>query len=88
MAKYTRTRVAEDWEVARTLRNTVTRLLKSENCRFAREIVRNCEEQQDSRKLWQNIRSYICTGGAPSMLTDTAGQLTTSPAIFSNMDSS
>ena len=88
MAKYTSTRLAEDWAVARTLRNAVTRLLRSEKCRYTREKVRRCEEQQDSRKLWQNIRSYIGwggTGGAPSMLTNTAGQLTTSPAAMAEL---
>ena len=41
MARYNETGLAEDWEAARTLRNTVTRLLKSEKCRHTRRKVRS-----------------------------------------------
>ena len=85
MARFARTRLQEDWEVARRHRNRVNRLLKSEKCRHMRDKVRQCEEQRDSGRIWQNIRSYIGwggTGGAPTQLTNTAGQLITSPAAM------
>ena len=85
MARFARSRLQEDWEVARQHRNRVNRLLKSEKCRHTREKVRQCEEVQDSGRIWQNIRSYIGwggTGGAPTQLTNTAGQLLTSPAAM------
>ena len=85
MTRFTRTRLPEDWEAARSLRNGVNRLLKSEKMRHVRERVRRCEEQRDSGRIWHNIRSYIGwggTGGAPTQLTGAAGQLHTSPAAM------
>ena len=88
MVKFTTTRLQEDWESARALRNIVVRRLKSEKSNYAREKVRKCEEEQDSARVWSNIRSYIGwggTSGAPTRLTDTAGQLVTSPAAMAEL---
>ena len=91
MKKYNRTLLPEDWEAARSIRNHVTRLLKSEKCRDVRKRIKNCEEEQDSGRVWKNIRSYLGWGGnsgAPTRLTDAAGQLITSPAGMSELQNS
>ena len=83
MRRYAGSRSPGDWEEARRLRNRVNKLLRSEKSLYMREKVRRCEEQRDSGQIWRNIRSYIGwggSGGAPTMLTNTAGQLLTSPA--------
>ena len=63
MTRYTRTQLPEDWEAARKLRNKVTKLLKSEKCNHARQKIGSCEEDKDSGRVWQNIRSYLGWGG-------------------------
>ena len=78
MSKFVRSRLPEDWEAARSLRNGVNRLLRSERMRHVRERVRRCEEQRDSGRIWQNIRSYIGWGGSSGAPT----QLLTSPAAM------
>ena len=85
LEKFTRTRQQEDWAVARGLRNSVNRLLRSEKSNHMREKVRRCEEQRDGGRMWQFIRSYVGwggTSGAPTQLTGPAGQLLTSPAAM------
>ena len=86
--RYTRTQLPEDWEAARKLRNQVTRLLKSEKSNDARKKIQDCEEEKDSGRVWKNIRSYLGWGGnsgTPIKLTDTAGQLITSPAAMAQL---
>ena len=88
MAEFNRTGQAEDWNRARTLRNQVTRLLKTEKCRDARRKVKNCEEERDVGRVWQNIRGYLGwggTGGAPTRLADKTGRLVTSPAAMAEL---
>ena len=88
MEKFNKTGLTEDWDTARTLRNHVTRLLKSEKCNDARWKVRSCEEERDTGRVWKNIRGYLgwgATGGAPTCLTDNAGRLITSPAAMAEL---
>ena len=82
MNKYIRTHLPEDWEIARGLRNRVTRLLKTEKCNSARRKVEKCELERDSGRVWKNIRNYLGWGGttsAPTKLVSPAGHLVTSP---------
>ena len=91
MARYAGSRSPGDWEEARSLRNRANKLLRSEKSRYMREKVRRCEEEGDSGQVWRNIRSYIGwggSGGAPTMLTSTAGQLLTSPAAMAEEQNS
>ena len=88
MTRYTATRRPEEWEAARALRNRVTRLLRTEKCNDARKKMMKCEEEKDSGRVWRNIRGYLGwggTGGAPTRLTDTTGQLTTSPIAMAEL---
>ena len=53
-----------------------------------REKIGKCEKEKDCGKVWKNIRSYLGWGGsagAPSKLTNSAGQLTTSPAAMAEL---
>ena len=91
MTRYSRTQLPEDWETARMLRNQVTRRLKTEKCSDVRRRIRNCEEEQDSGRVWKNIRAYLGwggTSGAPTRLTDAAGQLVTSPSAMAELQNS
>ena len=56
-----------------------------------REKVRKSEEEHDSGRVWRNILGYIDWGstcGAPTKLTNMAGQLTTSPAAMAEVQNS
>ena len=82
MATYNVTKLRADWEVARELRNRVTRLLKTEKCNSMRQKVKQCEDEKDTSRVWRNIRGYLGWGGAagaPTRLVDESGQLVTSP---------
>ena len=59
MTRYSRTQLPEDWEAARRLRNQVTRRLKTEKCSDVRRQIRNCEEEQDSGRIWKNTCAYL-----------------------------
>ena len=59
MTRSSRTQLPEDWEAARRLRNQVTRQLKTEKCSDVRRIIGNCQEEQDSGRVWKNIRAYL-----------------------------
>ena len=88
MARFATSGLPGDWEAARLLRNQVTRRLKSEKSNDVREKVRRSEQERDSGRVWRNIRAYIGwggSGGAPTGLTDAAGQLVTSPAAMADM---
>ena len=77
-----------DWETARSLRNRVNRKLKTEKMRNMGEKIAKCEKEKDCGKVWRNIRSYLGWGGsagAPSKLTNSAGQLITSPAAMAEL---
>ena len=66
----------------------MTRLVKSEKSNNARKKIQNCEEERDIGRVWKNIRSYLGWGGnsgTPIKLTDTAGQLITSPAAMARL---
>ena len=51
MDQYNRTGLPEYWEVARGLRNTVTRLLKTDKCNSNRRKVQQCEFERESRRV-------------------------------------
>ena len=91
MAQYNRTHLPEDWEVARGLRNKVTRLLKTEKCNSARKKIQQCEFERDSGRVWKNVRNYLGWGGttsAPTKLVSPAGQLVTSPKQMAELQNS
>ena len=91
MTRSSRTQLPEDWEAARRLRNQVTRRLKTEKCSDVRRRIRNCEEEQDSGRVWKNIRAYFGwggTSGTPTRLTDMAGQLVRSPSAMTELQNS
>ena len=86
--KYSETRKPQDWEEAKALRNKVIRRLKTEKMRNMREKIAKCEKEKDCGKVWKNIKSYLSWGGstgAPSKLTNNAGQLITSPAEMAEL---
>ena len=68
--KAAETKYEEDWKLFRRLRNKVNSLLKNEKQNWQRSKFKQCEEENDSRQIWKNVKSWLnwTTSGAPTQL--------------------
>ena len=60
----------EDWKIFKRLRNRVNRILKNEKRNWQRLKFIKCEEENNSKQIWKNIKSWLnwTTSGAPTQL--------------------
>ena len=60
----------DDWVIFKRLRNQVNRILKSEKRNWRRAKFKLCEDENDSKQIWKNVKSYLnwTTSGAPTQL--------------------
>ena len=60
----------DDWVIFKRLRNQVNRILKSEKRNWRRKKFKLCEDENDSKQIWKNVKSYLnwTTSGAPTQL--------------------
>ena len=74
------TRSMEDWAVYKAERNEVTSLLRKEKLGWQKKKLDDCEESQDSGKLWKNMLGWLnwsSTSSPTKLLSE--GKLVTSP---------
>ena len=57
--KAAETKYEEDWKLFRRLRNKVNSLLKNEKQNWQRSKFKQCEEENDSRQIWKNVKSWL-----------------------------
>ena len=64
------TRFESDWAIFKRLRNRVNRILKTEKRNWQRAKFKICEDENDSRQIWKNVKSWLnwTTSGAPTQL--------------------
>ena len=76
----------EDWEAYKRKRNDVTYLLKKEKQSWQSKKLENCEEKQDSGKLWKNVLGWLnwSSTSSPTRLLS-QGLLVSSPNKMANI---
>ena len=64
------TKSEEDWKIFKKLRNKVNSILKNEKRNWQRKKFKQCEDENDSRQIWKNVKSWLnwTTSGAPTQL--------------------
>ena len=74
-------RLAEDWKYYKRLRNEVNKVLKNEKLNWQRSKFKKCEEENDSKQVWKNVKSWLnwTSSGAPTQLFY-EGRLETQPS--------
>ena len=70
-----------DWSTFRRLRNKVNQILKTEKRNWQRAKLKLCEDENDSKQIWKNVKSSLnwTTSGAPTQLFH-QGRLETRPS--------
>ena len=63
-------KLESDWTLFKRLRNKVNSILRSEKKKWQRSKFKQCEEENDSRQSWKNVKSWLnwTTSGAPTQL--------------------
>ena len=80
------TRSLEDWSDYKKKRNEVTSLLYKEKQSWQRKKLDNCEESQDTGKLWKNLLGWLnwsSTSSPTKLLSE--GRFVTSPAKLADV---
>ena len=59
-----------DWIIFKRIRNRVNNILKKEKKNWQRAKFKLCEEENDSRQIWKNVKSWLnwTVSGAPKQL--------------------
>ena len=72
---------ADDWELYKQKRNQLNSILKKEKSKWQRNKFIKCEEENDSRQVWKNVKSWLnwTSSGAPTQLF-CEGRLETQPS--------
>ena len=72
-------RQTKDWEIANTLRNACTRIIRNEKHKSLKNKLEQCEEEKDIGSSWKNIKGYIGWGGSTGAPTELADVVTGQP---------
>ena len=80
------TRSMEDWAVYKMKRNEVTSLLKKEKLSWQKFKLNECEESQDTGKLWKNMLGWLnwSSSSSPTKLL-CEGQIVSAPSKLANI---
>ena len=72
---------ADDWALYKQKRNQLNSILKKEKSKWQRNKFIKCEEENDSRQVWKNVKSWLnwTSSGAPTQLF-CEGRLETQPS--------
>ena len=77
------TKLDKDWKLYKQLRNNVNSILKNEKRKWQRRKFQKCEDENDTRQIWKNVKSWLnwTTSGAPTQLFHN-GTLLTRPSCL------
>ena len=78
-------KTVDDWNSFKRLRNRVNKILKNEKRNWQRQKFNKCEEENDSKQMWKNIKSWLnwTTSGVPTQLFYN-GKLENRPSSLAN----